>query len=137
MIALSKEEFKELDNELEQNEKTILEYLAEVHHKNPQNPWVDIKTLGAQIGGFTGEVEAGIAALSLLSLDLISHRYSRHERIAAISEKGLAYVNFNKRQYIVSHKRPSRKLLWGIIIPLIVTIVGGVIVALIMGWRPW
>jgi hypothetical protein len=144
MTALSKEEKGELDqrfseSQLGQDQKTILAHLAEVYHNNLQNPWVDSKTLGTAIGGESAELRAEVAALGLLHRDLISRSYHRKNRetMYAISDKGLAYINSNKKQYIVSHKRPSRKLLWGIIIPLTITIVGGVIVALITGWRPW
>jgi len=103
MIDLSKEEFMELDAELDENQKTVLQYLAEVYHKNVQNPWVAMKTLGAQIGGITGEAEASVAVQNLELLDLV--RY--HKRMIAISKKGLAYVKsqsrrYNKKYYLIT-----------------------------------
>ncbi len=133
-MALSKEEFVKLDTEIDENQKAILVYLAEVHHKNPQNPWVNIETLGAQIGGFTGRVQAQTAVLQLHNLELIGYR-PRNLKEVAISQKGLLYIKSHKPQSKSFRIKYSTKT-W-VVFSLVITILGGLIVALITGWRPW
>lgn len=103
MATLSEEEFIDLDTELDENQRTLIKYLAEVYYKNPQNPWVDIKTLGAQIGGHTGTVDAKVALQGLQNLYLVApNRDKQNHRLFAISQKGLDYVEFGKK-HIRSH----------------------------------
>ena len=98
MHTLSKEQFRKLDSKLKQDDKIILEYLADVYKKNIQNPWVNINTLKAQIGGVTGETHASVAITRLCLNGLISEK-SQNRNMLAISQKGLAYIYHTKNTY--------------------------------------
>ncbi len=92
---LSKKEWEYLDRKLDDNQKIVLNSLAEIHEKNPQNPWASINTLGAKIGGVTGTTEANIAVIELRDMGLVGYSNSM-KGYTAISDKGLDYVKFKK-----------------------------------------
>jgi len=124
MTALSKEEFMRLDAKLDKNQKTIIQYLAEVHYKDPQNPWVNKDTVGAQLGGLTGSWEAEVALLQLGILKLVRENH----KLVAISQKGRDYVEFHKNKLIISHIF-KKKLLW----PLAFLVIIGLLASISTG----
>ena len=133
MVTLSEEEFEKMDRELDDDARIVLKFLAEIREKNPRNPWVSANTLGAQIGGVTGKTQANLAITRLHLMGLIGY-YNWNQNNVAISNNGLAYVNFIQKTEIVSHNKKYYLLLaFFTILGVIISISTGQVLYFILG----
>ena len=133
MTYISETEFNNIEYELDDDQRVVLKYLAEVREKNSQNPWVSIETLGAQIGGISGKIQAETAVLSLNLNELVGY-HQRKRNMVAISDKGFSYVKFfQKENATFSKKKYYFILAFVIVIAVVVSIITGSLLYLFIG----
>ena len=117
-----------------EKQKRILEVLADECQRNPKTSLtgIDMRLLGYKVGAYLGiGVMYDVAKLKALGF------VSRYGRNVIITQKGLSYIKSRKGWAIIPSQETGHKLMWGILIPVIIAIFAGVVVALITGWHPW
>ncbi len=121
---------------LPRKQEKILDVLANEREINPRTSLtvIDIKLLGDKVGAYLG-IGIMYDVAKLKDLGFISRNGSN----VIITQKGLDYVKSRKEwpATTAAVEEISHKLLWLIVIPIIIAVIGGLIVAIITGWRPW
>lgn len=121
-----------MDSELNEEHKRILAYLVDERKRNPETSvkGVPDKVVGANVGAFLNNVKPQLLKLQLMGLvNQIGNR-------VMITHKGIAYVQSHKLEFSSSDTvhRPN-PLTWfrdHIVVALLVTIIGGLVVALLL-----
>lgn len=110
---------------LTKKQKRILEVLADEREINPETSQtgLDIKLLGDKVGAYLG-IGVMYDVAKLKDLGLVSRDGDR----VIITQEGLAHVRPQAK---------SSSLRSWLFFTLIISIIAGLIVAIIRGWRPW
>lgn len=113
---------------LDKKKERILEVLADECERNPKTSLtgLDMKLLGEKVGAYLG-IGVMYDVADLTHSGFVSRRGNK----VIITQKGLTYIK---------SRRPQSKLFspknW-LFLTLIASILAGLIVAIITGWRPW
>jgi len=115
---------------LDKKKEQILKVLADECERNPRTSLtgLDMKLLGEKVGAYLG-IGVMYDVSDLTYSGFVSKRGNR----VIITQKGLAYVKPRRPQSKSKSIRPKN---W-IFLTLIISIIAGLIVAIITGWRPW
>ena len=111
-----------------QKQEQILEVLVDECQRNPKTSLagLNIRLLGYKVGAYLGiGVIYDVAKLKEFGL------VSRYGKNVIITQKGLSYTKAHKLGF--NPKRLDSPLL----IAIIISVIAGLIVAIITGWWPW
>ena len=114
---------------LTKEQERIFEVLADECERNPQTclTGLDIRLPGKKVGAYRGiGVVYGVANLTY------SGFVSSNGNKVIITQQGLGYVKSHKKRPLNAKLIRSK-----IIIPIVITVIAGLVIAFITGWRPW